>query len=228
MILAIETSDVLCSVAFYENGTTLIEYNLEAPMQHATLVAELVEKGLQFLKSENRQRQLTIDDIHLCAAGLGPGSFTGLRIGLSYLQGFCLGKQIPFVGVSNLQVLAMQKTNGVNEVYTVIDARRNELYFSKINIISNVYPQLGALKIVSQNDLETLIPEGAHLVCNRRLKLNETILKSLKNKKIIVNSNAVYNASILAQIADEKLKFEGADSIAETDPLYIRPFAGAT
>ena len=77
MILAIETSDILCSAAFWDDGRTILEYSLELPQQHAALVGSLVEKGLAFLSAPERVKPYSREDIRLLTASTGPGSFTG-------------------------------------------------------------------------------------------------------------------------------------------------------
>jgi len=101
MILALETSDILCSVAFWDKGQKLVEYNHELARQHASLIGDLVDNGLTFLSDPVRKDSMSIDDIKLVCVAIGPGSFTGLRIGLSYAQGFCLGRGLAVCGISN-------------------------------------------------------------------------------------------------------------------------------
>ncbi|MEJ2542636.1 MAG: tRNA (adenosine(37)-N6)-threonylcarbamoyltransferase complex dimerization subunit type 1 TsaB [Calditrichaceae bacterium] len=131
MILGIETSDLLCSVAFVENDRILAEYNHELPRQHASLVGSLVENGGKFLTDNKLASENFMDDLKLVAVSIGPGSFTGLRIGLSYAQGLCLGKNIPIVGISNHQVLAEYCPDDSNKVFTIIDARQDEVYLGE-------------------------------------------------------------------------------------------------
>ena len=116
MILAIETSATLCSVVFWEDDNILVQYNHNEPMQHARLLGQLVEKGLAELGPK-------ADSLSAVAVAIGPGSFTGLRIGLSYAQGFCFGKNLPLVGVSNHQVLACQAVAQKEIIFSIIDAQ---------------------------------------------------------------------------------------------------------
>ncbi len=226
MILAIETSDVLCSVAFWDEGKILAEYNHELPMQHATLVGYLVNNGLEFLGGKLRARKYSIDDISAVVVGIGPGSFTGLRIGLSYAQGFCFGNEIPIVGVSNHQVLAVQRIPSIRRVFTIIEARREEVYLAEHEFLENKYPEIKTHQIVKKADLNAVIPTGSQVICNRTLKLDQAIIDQAEKRKIELITHGSYSASILAELGLHKFGLKGSDSLSELEPMYIRPFAG--
>ena len=227
MILAIETSDILCSIAFWDSGRTILEYNLELPQQHATLVGSLVEQGFLFLSAPERTRTYSRDDIALLAVSIGPGSFTGLRIGLSFAQGFCSTGRSGIVGVSNHQVLAAQRLKIAEELFTIIEARRNEVYMARHEIVSNTFTQIASHDIVSKSELVEMLPAGAQLVFSKDLKMDAEDLDNLRAKDIKIVDSARFIASVLAGLAEEKQAIHGTDSPAEIEPLYIRPFAGA-
>ncbi len=227
MILAIETSDILCSVAFWENGRSLLEYNLELPQQHATLVGDLVEKGLSFLSAAERLKKYTLDDIDLIVSSIGPGSFTGLRIGLSYAQGFCSGSDLPLVGISNHQVLAAQRIKSVRPVFTMIEARRNEVYLARHLFETDNFPQIAEHQIISKEDLPGALLKGEQLICTAELKLDDSLRETLQQNDILLMDSARFSANYLAALGAEKIKITGADDPATLEPMYIRPFAGA-
>ena len=100
IILNIETSGKICSVAISKDGA--IEYQLEdhEGMRHAEVLAPFVEKCMQ----ELNRRGETLDAV---AVSIGPGSYTGLRIGLSLAKGLAFSSSLPLIGVSTLQILAV-------------------------------------------------------------------------------------------------------------------------
>lgn len=99
MILGVETSGLLCSIAWYENNHILLEYNIEKNQIHSAVLADLFQSGLNYLHK-------SVNDVSLIAIATGPGSYTGLRIGMSFIKGMCYGKNIPIIGISNFYVLA--------------------------------------------------------------------------------------------------------------------------
>jgi len=219
MILAIETSAVICSVAFWEDGKILLEYTEKSPMQHATVLAGFVEKGLNKL-----EKAATNKDISAVAVSIGPGSYTGLRIGLSYAQGICYGGNIPIVGISNHQVLAVQAEQNSNEIFTIIDARRNEVYLARHQ--NNQTYEIVEHKIEKLSDLAGVLPANCTLVIHEDITLVNETIKLLNEKNIRLIPNVVYSAQFIADVADIKLKLNGSDNLEELEPLYIRPFAG--
>jgi tRNA threonylcarbamoyladenosine biosynthesis protein TsaB len=214
MILSIETSSSLCAVAFSEGGKTLAEFSSDAPMQHATLIGQFVEKGLK----------QTGKSPELLAVAIGPGSFTGLRIGLSYAQGFCFGRDIPIVGVSNHQVLALNNTNGTAPLYTIIDARRDEVYLAKHKADDTF--EIESHQIVPIGQLPEKLSGPAQLICMQGQNLPVEVKSALAQAGINLKEDGKYAAAALAQIGQKLVEKRGSDNLETLEPMYIRPFAG--
>lgn len=126
-ILAIETSGKFCSVALIHEG--LAEFNRvdETEMNHARAIGPFVDECVK----EARRREWKIDAV---AVSMGPGSYTGLRIGLSMAKGLCFSLNVPLIGVSTLKLIAVKAMfrnidwQGDEILVPMIDARRMEVY----------------------------------------------------------------------------------------------------
>jgi len=116
--LAIDTSTDRTSVAIVRDGQGLIELHHDDALAHGEVLPKLV---LQALATEN-----TIDQV---AIGMGPGPFTGLRVGIAFGQSFALGRGIPWIGVSSLDAIAVDV--GLEDFIVAIDARRKELFWAR-------------------------------------------------------------------------------------------------
>ena len=125
MLLALDTSTPLVSVALYDEGAVLDVSTSDRPMQHGEQLAPMISAALERVEAVRQ-------DVSAIAAGVGPGPFTGLRVGLVTARtlGFALG--IPVYGVCSLDVLAVQAVDGgVHEPFlATIDARRKELFWA--------------------------------------------------------------------------------------------------
>ncbi len=131
-IINIETSSKICSVALSKEG--VVEYQLEdtGGMEHAIKLAPFVEKCMQELKRKGEM-------LDAVAVSLGPGSYTGLRIGLSMAKGLAFSLNIPLIGISTLQILAVKamfrsmEWEGDEIIVPMIDARRMEVFTASFN-----------------------------------------------------------------------------------------------
>jgi tRNA threonylcarbamoyladenosine biosynthesis protein TsaB len=128
VILALDSSTAELSLAILEStgsGLTLVsERNLPDGGKHGTRLPAAVEDLL-------RESGTSVADLSACVAGLGPGSFTGLRVGLSTLKGICYARQLPLIGVSSLRALAREAAPGARSdalFCTLLDARHGHLY----------------------------------------------------------------------------------------------------
>lgn len=124
-ILCLDSSTEACSVAVLTANEQLHEHFMLAPREHT-------QKILPTVNDVIKQAELSLSDIDVIAYGQGPGSFTGVRIGISIAQGLAFGLEKKMVGVSTLQGMAQEAfdKHQSESVYTAIDARMGEVYFA--------------------------------------------------------------------------------------------------
>ena len=121
-ILLIETSTALCSVALAEDGLVTAYRESSAPKAHASLTAVFVQEVLE-------ERGLKLADCDAVCVSKGPGSYTGLRVGVSTAKGLCFGAGLPLLAVGTLDTLVAQAAESdYRFIIPMIDARRMEVY----------------------------------------------------------------------------------------------------
>lgn len=137
-ILGIETSSKVCAVALSENDKLIKEKILEDENTHSVKLMPLVDELLKETKTE-------LKDIDLFSCDKGPGSFTGIRIGIATVKAFLDATNKKAVGVSSLEILAYNSTNdGI--ICSIIDARNNNVYCGFFERKDNIIKQIGELK----------------------------------------------------------------------------------
>lgn len=124
-ILAIDTATEACSVALYDNGATFAHFEL-CPREHTQRILPLVNDVLT-------EGGVALANLDALAFGRGPGSFTGVRIGIGIAQGLALGASLPMIGVSTLATMAQGawRQTGATRVLAAIDARMGEVYWAE-------------------------------------------------------------------------------------------------
>ena len=137
-ILAIETATACCSVALSHQGE-LSERSLVGNNVHSQVLLEMVQDLLQLAA-------ISVNDLDAVAVGQGPGSFTGLRIGVGVAQGIAYGADCPMIAVSSLDALAIRApSDGV--VLAGIDARMGEVYWAEYSKNLNALERISALQV---------------------------------------------------------------------------------
>lgn len=121
-ILALDAATEGCSVALYLDGAVTMKMEI-APQAHTKLMLPMVDELLQ-------KANLRLSDLDVLACGKGPGSFTGVRIGVSFAHGLALGAELKIVGVGDLEALAYRAMQEANTRYAIVafDARMGEVY----------------------------------------------------------------------------------------------------
>ena len=218
IILAIECATRSASIALLNDDKVIGELYFGAGRHHA----EILIPGIENLFSLTG---MTIDDADLLACTKGPGSFTGVRIGISTIKGLALAVAKPIVGVSTLKVLAMNLSCSRNLVCTLLDAQKNQVYSGLYRIGANGLPEPAADDRL--NDIETVIgelpKEHIDFIGDGALRYQDKILEGISSATILNNERTNNpSASALGLIAFEHYKRGLIDNPLTLAPVYLR------
>jgi len=212
LVLGIETSGIRCSVAWWQNGSVLLEYNLDRKNEHGILLAALVEKGFKELGFNS-------SSVTHVVIGSGPGSFTGLRIGMSYAKGLCLGHNIPLIPVTNFELLSDLAEDEKFPVFTLIEAGKGSYY---TGVFKKEKSTLDQKFLSPASQLEQQVSDNGQVVVHEE-NSKGFIEKSL-SESVKIN-NGQYRAARLCVLGYEK-KIRPHKDLNEIEPLYLQKFAG--
>lgn len=218
-ILNIETSTNVCSVALSQDGVCLYEdVNMEGP-SHAQVLAGYVKNAVSFADSH----AIPIDAI---AISKGPGSYTGLRIGVSEAKGVAYGRDAKLLSVPTLKLLTVPILLGHEELpedallCPMIDARRMEVYCALYDRALNEVVQTQALVIDSDSFKEHLDKQPIYFMGNGADKCVETIQHP--NAHFI--KNIVPRAKNMIPLAEMAMAKEQFEDVAYFEPFYLKEF----
>ena len=217
LILAIECATGSASIAVLDDDRLIGEVYLGAERHHA----EVLLPALEHLFSITG---MTIDEIDLLACTKGPGSFTGVRIGLSTVKGLALAAQKPIVGVSTLKVLAMNRGFSKNLICTLLDARKNEAYWGLYRINENGLPEAETEDRL--NDIEAVIRELSRepvdFIGDGALRYRDKIQEGVPSAGISNDYRMNHpDASALGRIAFDHYKRGWVDNPLTLTPVYL-------
>lgn len=220
LILGIETSTKICSVAL-SDGIRLLALKEEGgEYSHSEKLTVFIQKVLN-------DAGIKLNEIDAVAVSKGPGSYTGLRIGVSVAKGLCYALNIPLISVDTLQAMAfgISKTEKSELYCSMIDARRMEVYTALYDTNNKIVEQVSA-KIIDENSF-----------CEK-LKDNKITFYgdgADKCKEVLsINPNAIFSeeglpsAQFVNQLAFEKLNNNELEDVAYFEPYYLKDFIATT
>lgn len=213
LLLNIETATKNCSVSLAEDGQTIAYKEIaEQNFSHAEKLHVFVD---ELLKENN----LNYKDLNGVAVGQGPGSYTGLRIGVSSAKGFCYALGIPMIAIDTLEVLARKITIAEGLIIPMIDARRMEVYSAIFDIDYTKTRNVEA-EIIDANSFSE-IGKKIHLVGDGIAKFKEV----LTDEKFIYHDDVVYpSANEMSYLSFEKFKKSDFVDVAYFEPFYLKDF----
>ena len=215
-ILAFDTAMQSCSVALTEDSRLLAEVNLVNTETHSRHLAGLIRDVCRLARTE-------LSDIDGYAVTRGPGSFTGLRIGISTAIGLAQASGKPIAGVSTLHVLAAQVAVPSQLVCPMIDARRGEVYVSLYRCARHHLISKQPEQVLMPNDAIKAIGEPCIFVGSGATLYSREISNLLgESASITSEMNNSIRAAMVASLAHKRLSSGETDDIMQFTPTYLR------
>jgi tRNA threonylcarbamoyladenosine biosynthesis protein TsaB len=212
-ILNIETATKNCSVALAKEGKTIVCKEIaEEGYSHAERLHVFIEEII-------KEAGITLNDLSAIAVSQGPGSYTGLRIGVSAAKGLCYALDIPLIAVDTLQALASQVAISNGLIIPMIDARRMEVYSAVF--APNLERKREVLaEIITESSFENL-QETLYFVGDCAEKCKSVLTK----ENYIFLDEIVYpSAKEMSAISFEKFKKSDTVDVAYFEPYYLKDF----
>ena len=215
-ILSLDTASQSCSVAIVADKTVIAELMVNHGKTHAEVLMGMIQRALEMADA-------SISDMDGFAVTIGPGSFTGLRIGLSTVKGLAVATKKPVVGVSTLEALAYGFSFSQKLICPMLDARRGEVYtagyrFDGHNIITVFEPRAIAPDLAVRN-----IKEPCILVGDGAVKYKDVFVDKIGLLATFANpAQNLIRASNVARLAMPRFEKNDTDDVARLVPFYIR------
>lgn len=213
IILSIETSTHNCSVAV-SSGNDVLSVIEESAGQYIH-----AEKLHPFITKALAESGIALGQLEAIAVSNGPGSYTGLRIGVSAAKGLCYALNIPLIAVNTTEVLAEAVTNPGEDcvIISVIDARRDEVYFQTFTGQKEQHSEVAALVLTPESFAEFT---GKPIVV-----VGDAAEKTARIINLKVEAKQQFpSAAQLAPIAQRKLEASHFADVAYHEPFYLKDF----
>lgn len=213
LILNLETSTKNCSVTLSNNGNVILCKEIaEEGYSHAERLHVFIEEILS-------ESEISILDLKAIAVSKGPGSYTGLRIGVSAAKGLCYGLKIPLISIDTLTILARQISIENGLIVPMIDARRMEVYSAIFDANHQMIREVKA-EILTSESFATF-DQTIHFIGD----------STEKAKTILHQSNFVFHDAIvypsskeMSALSFEKFQNNDFEDVAYFEPYYLKDF----
>ena len=217
-ILAVDTSATSASVCVAQENKIIGEFSINTALTHSQTLIPMIEQLAE-------KTGVTLDNIDAIAVNAGPGSFTGVRIGVAAVKGIAFSRNIPCVSVSTLESMAYNMLDNDCIVCSVMDARCSQVYNSLFRVKDGKVTRLIEDRALSLTDLKLdlqkynekiiLVGDGAEITFNY-------FENSLQNVFLASVNNRVQKASSIACVAFKKINNGETLNASELMPVYLR------
>ncbi|MCT4631854.1 MAG: tRNA (adenosine(37)-N6)-threonylcarbamoyltransferase complex dimerization subunit type 1 TsaB [Firmicutes bacterium] len=217
-VLGIDTSSSVASVSVIDGDVMVGEFTINHPKTHSQKLMPLIKMMMDSL-------EIQLSEMDLIAVSRGPGSFTGVRIGMSAAKAFSHSLEIPIVSVSTLKSLAYNDTREDRLIVPIMDARRSETY-------TCIYEYKDGLLSEASEEMAISIEELAHILKEKNRpvlfmgdgvkKFRDYLSENLENIEFASPDKIMQKASTVAILGREKYETSGEDNLFDVEPNYIR------
>ncbi len=225
LILNIETATNVCSVALANNGNLLSFKESLKDKSHSTLLSVFIEEIL-------KENKISVSQLDAVAVSKGPGSYTGLRIGVSTAKGLCYGGNIPLISLNTLKIMAFgiinnrildkMKFTSINNTLLcpMIDARRLEVFTAIYDHLNQTIEDTQA-RIISSSSFDKYLDNKKLIFFGTGANKCSKIIKS-KNALFIEKFNT--SARYMIMLSEDAYIKEKFENVAYFEPYYLKDF----
>lgn len=219
-ILSIETSTSICSVAVHKEGKLMANADLYLEKSHSNSLTPLIEQILKHC-------DLSMSEIQAVAVSSGPGSYTGLRIGLSTAKGLCYALDLPLISISSLDSMIVQVFNYYHQeglVYIpMIDARRMEVFYKVTNFKFSELNEMSNL-VLTKNSFQDYVDRYEKILLFGNGAVKAFDLLNDQSEKFLLVNNINPSAQFYGELAFKKYESKEFEDLAYFEPNYGKEF----
>jgi len=215
VILALDTSDGQASVALCRDGLTMAEWSWDTAGNHSRHLHLAVQQMLALLS-------VSVRDVTALIVAKGPGSFSGLRVGVSFAKGLAMALDVPLAGISTLDAIAFQASAGSESVWATMPAGRSQVYTGRFEGQGVTWRRGGEYMMVSEEEMVAVSADGgllagpaAHAIAARAALLG-------KPRDMVPQAWQLRRAAFLAELGKQYFDRGGVDEASTLEPLYLR------
>ncbi|MBL7069905.1 MAG: tRNA (adenosine(37)-N6)-threonylcarbamoyltransferase complex dimerization subunit type 1 TsaB [Candidatus Omnitrophica bacterium] len=216
-ILALDTSTKFLTLGLY-GEEKFYDYNIDLGRKHSSLLAPTIKRVIGALGWK-------IQEIDYFACGLGPGSFTGVRIGVSTIKGMAFAKNQPVVGISTLDILARNapKEFSRKEIVPVLDARRGLLYYSIYAKVNSRLRRMIPYRLATKKKFFKEVRSGSIILGDGLECCLEELHRNSKGMTLLDKDYWYPKANQLVRLAQERIKEGKFCDSSKIKPIYLYP-----
>lgn len=217
-ILCVDTSSFICSVSVFENLSLISSNYTEVEKSHSKLIIQLIDQSLKDAK-------IKINEVDAFAVSMGPGSYTGLRIGVSTIKGLCYSLEKPLISINTLEILSKSALNHINNyndffICPMIDARRMEVF---TKMLDNDFNEVEKDKALILDDKSFNDIDGGKLIYFFGDGSNK-FQKITNNKNFHFIDNIISSSKHMGELANIKYENNQFENLTTFEPFYIKDF----
>ena len=217
-VLGIDTSSNATSIAVIEDNKLICEYTINTKTTHSQKLMPMIENMLKI-------SEVNVNDMDMIAICQGPGSFTGLRIGMATAKALSHVNNLPIVGVNSLELLAGNMDLSDKKICSILDAQRTQVYMGQYKFENNKLVELKSIDVVEIDDLLEELKDSKEqwILVGEAVYKYEDKIKEIQNIYLPAPSHNVNKASSLCTIAMNKYN-QNIDvyDCYTINPVYIR------
>lgn len=216
-ILCVDTSSFIGSVSVFENLSLISSNSTEVEKSHSKLIIQLIDQSLKNAK-------IKINELDAFAVSMGPGSYTGLRIGVSTIKGLCYSLEKPLISINTLEILSKSALNHINNyndffICPMIDARRMEVFTKMLDNDFNEVEKDKAL-ILDDKSFNDIGGKSIYFFGDGSNKFQ----KIINNKNFHFIDNIISSSKHMGELANIKYENNQFENLTTFEPFYIKDF----